>query len=440
MANPLNPCRVRILVLGASGLIGGQVAAELVRRGHQVRAGARDPEAAGLLAPHLHWAKADFRDLVTAESWNGLLEGVDAVVNCVGVLQDGSGANTRTAHLAGPAALIEACERARVKRLVHVSAVGADEGAGTAYARTKLEAERRIEASRLDWVILRPSLVIARSAYGGTALMRALAAFPGVIPVVGTARPFRPVAIADVAAAVARFVEPDAPSRLRLDLAGPREMPLAELLELFRRWLGFKAAPAVHVPRPLAALAMRLGDIAGWLGWPSPLRTTSLKQMEFDVGGDPSAWVAATGLQPTDVGDFLDAQPSWAADRWHARLYFVRPVSIAALSLMWVLTGAIAFGPGWNDELELLRSGGLSFHPEWVVGVGALFDIVTGLALLVRRWTAGVAVFMALSTVGYLIGASIFAPQLWLDPLGPWLKVIPMMALCLFVAATEARR
>ncbi len=431
---------MRVLLLGASGFIGGYVSSALASAGCSVRAGARYLKDAELRAPDLEWVKADFRELTTPEAWAPLLEGVDAVVNCVGVLQDGSEGDTRVAHVDGPAALVAACEAAGVKRFVHVSAVGADAGAGTAYGRTKGETERRIEASSLDWVILRPSLVVARSAHGGTALMRALAAFPGFIPVVGSAKPFRPVAMSDVAAAIVRLADPEAPSRLRLDIAGPREMPLAELLGLFRRWLGLRPAPALILPRPLAALTMRLGDLAGWLGWPSPLRTTSLKQMEFDVGGDPAAWTEATGLVATDVASFLASEPAWTADRWHARLYFVRPVAIAALALMWILTGVIAFGPGWADEVALLRYGGLTWKPEWVVGAGAVFDIVTGAALLVRRWTGRVAVFMALSTIGYLIGATVYAPQLWLDPLGPWLKVVPMMALCLFVAATEARR
>ena len=63
-----------------------------------------------------------------------------------------------------------------------------------------------------------------------------------------------------------------------------------------------------------------------------------------------------------------------------------------------------------------------------------------GLMLFVRPWTARVAMFMCVATVGYLAAATISLPQYWVDPLGPWLKVLPMMALCLFVAATDARR
>jgi uncharacterized membrane protein YkgB len=71
---------------------------------------------------------------------------------------------------------------------------------------------------------------------------------------------------------------------------------------------------------------------------------------------------------------------------------------------------------------------------------GALLDVVLGLALFVRPWTARVAIFMCLATIGYLIAGTLSLPHYWTDPLGPWLKVLPMMALCLFVAATDTRR
>ncbi|WP_254498618.1 NAD(P)H-binding protein, partial [Salmonella enterica] len=89
---------------------------------------------------------------------------------------DGGGDSTRAAHVDGPRALITACEAAGVARLIHISAVGADEAVGTDYARTMGETERRVADSALDWLILRPSLV-DRAAFGGTGLIRALAAF-----------------------------------------------------------------------------------------------------------------------------------------------------------------------------------------------------------------------------------------------------------------------
>lgn len=432
--------RSRVLVLGANGFIGAHVAAALAGAGWGVRAGARRPAEAAHRAPGHDWVRADFAALIRSEDWTPLLADVSAVVNCVGVLQDGGDDDTRIAHVDGPRALIAACEAAGVRRLVHLSAVGADATAGTAYAGTKAETEQLLAESRLDWLILRPSLVVGRGAFGGTGLVRALATLPLFVPVVGGDQAVRPVVMDDLAAAaVGALARPEA-ARMTLDVAGPQRVTLAHLLRRYRGWLGLAPAPLVGVPRWVAALAFMVGDLLARLGWFSPLTTTSMRQLDHDVAGRDDDWGRILGVTPRSLDAFLDQTPASVQDVWHARLWFVRPVSIVVLSLFWTVTGLISFGPGWTRALAILAEGGYGAAAWPIAWFGALLDVVLGLALLVRRWTAGVAILMALVTVGYLIAASISLPQYWLDPLGPWLKVLPMMALCLFVAATDARR
>ena len=430
----------RVLVLGANGFIGSHVAAALASAGWSVRAGARRIAEPARRAPGFDWVSADFSRLTTAEAWTHILDGVDAVVNCVGVLQDGGGDSTRAAHVDGPRALIAACQAAGVRRLVHISAVGADEAAGTPYARTKAETERLVEASGLDWLILRPSLVVDRAAFGGTGLIRALAAFPVFSPVVGGDQTFRPIPLGDLCAAVVAAVKPGAPSRQSWDMPGPQAVTMVETVRLYRGWMGLKPAPVVRVPRALAAPALAIGDLLGRLGWSSPIRTTAIKQMDHDVAGRDSGWAQALDVRSRGFTDFLAQTPASVQDVWHARLWFVRPVAILTLGLFWLITGLISFGPGWNGALAILHEGGYGRLAGPVAWWGALLDVVLGLMLFVRPWTARVAIFMCLATVGYLIAATMSLPHYWIDPLGPWLKVLPMMALCLFVAATDARR
>ena len=84
--------------------------------------------------------------------------------------------------------------------------------------------------------------------------------------------------------------------------------------------------------------------------------------------------------------------------------------------------------------------------PLFVLAGGYVYDVphlalfTLGLALLVRPWTSRAAMGMIAVTLTYLIAGTVLLPHYWLDPLGPWLKVVPAMALCLFVAGTEARR
>lgn len=432
--------RGRVLVLGANGFIGSHVAAALSSAGWSVRAGARRIAEPARRAPTFDWVAADFAKLTTPRAWAPLLVGVEAVVNCVGVLQNGAGDSTRAAHVDGPRALIAACEAASVRRLVHISAVGADDEAGTDYARTKAETERMIEASALDWLILRPSLVVDRGAFGGTGLIRALAAFPLFSPVVGGEQIFRPIPLGDLSAAVVAALKPTAPSHRTLDMPGPEPVTMVETVRLYRGWMGLSPAPVIRVPRILAAPALAIGDLLGRLGWSSPIRTTAIKQMDHDVSGQDSGWARALGVPSRGFTRFLAETPASVQDVWHARLWFVRPISIVTLGLFWLITGLISFGPGWDRAVAILHEGGYGRMAGPIAWWGALLDVVLGLMLFVRPWTARVAIFMCLATVGYLIAGTLSLPHYWIDPLGPWLKVLPMMALCLFVAATDARR
>jgi uncharacterized protein YbjT (DUF2867 family) len=424
-----------VLVLGASGFIGARVAAQAAAQGYRVRAGARDPRRARRRFPGFNWVRADFAELASPGAWAPLLEGVDAVVNCVGVLQDAAGDSSKVAHVSGPRALISACERARIRRFVHISAIGADEDAGTRYARDKLETERMLAASSLDWIVVRPSLVVAREVYGGTALVRGLAGLPGLIPLVGAERTFRPIHAVDLAELVVAQVAAGTPARVVIEAAGPETVSLKELVRAYRSWLGFPDAPVIDVPPWAAWPVLKLGDLAGWLGWTSPIRTTSFRQLLHGAAGREAA--------PPDVRPFLSAlwtEPAGVQDRWHARLYVVRPLAVILLGLFWMVSGLVALGPGAGEATGVLARGGLASSAAPAATAFALIDIVLGALIFVRRCARFGVLGMLYISALYLATASVRLTWLWADPLGPLVKVVPMMALCLVVLATEDRR
>ena len=127
-------------------------------------------------------------------------------------------------------------------------------------------------------------------------------------------------------------------------------------------------------------------------------------------------------------------------DPGDARLYFVRPIAVLSLGLFWLTTGLIGLGPGGQAAEVILRRAGFADWSGVASVAGAWLDVALGALLFVRRFTRSTALLMIAATLGYLLVATARLPDLWFDPLGPWLKVIPMMALCLFVAATDDRR
>jgi uncharacterized protein YbjT (DUF2867 family) len=154
----------------------------------------------------VRWIGADIATLTTPHAWAAHIEGVDAIVNASGALQDGARDNLRAAQQDAIIALIQACAGKAI-RFVQISAPGAKLDARTEFLRTKGVADAAFRASALDWTILKPGLVISANAYGGTSLLRMLAATPFGQPLVlGDAR-VQIVAASDVAEATLLAVE-----------------------------------------------------------------------------------------------------------------------------------------------------------------------------------------------------------------------------------------
>jgi uncharacterized protein YbjT (DUF2867 family) len=417
---------MRVLVVGASGFIGSAIASRLVARGDEVVGVSRRRPSAARSDRHL---AIDVSRQQTPRDWLPHLQGLDAVVYCAGALQDTPGESLDRVHHTAAAALFGACVAVGVRRVILFSAIGVDREAHTNFSRTKAAGEQALANCELDWVILRPSVVIGRSAYGGSALLRGLAALP-LLPIPANAGALQVVMLDDVVDTVLFFLKPGAPARIALDLAGPQPFSLEGLVARFRQWLGWRAAPTVALPHWLQSLAFRLGDLAGWFGWQSAIRSTAGRELLRGATGNPAPWTAATGIVPRPLDAALMAEPATVQDRWFAGLYLLRPWIFGILALFWISTSVVSFGPGWQNGIGLMNEGGVfGWKAAAVVISGALADLAIGLAIAWRR-TARIGLLLAMMlTVTYLVIGSILVPRLWSDPLGPMLKVPPVLLL-----------
>jgi uncharacterized protein YbjT (DUF2867 family) len=385
---------MRVLVTGGYGLIGSACLARLYAAGHDVVGGGRSIGAARRRFSYAHWIEADFLQLQNAQAWQPLLANIDAVVNCVGVLQDGWGDDVERIQFAGTVALFDGCLRAGVRRIVHMSALGADAAGPSTFSRTKAAAEAHLQTLALDWVILRPALVLGSGVYGGTAMLRGIAAFPLVVPVIHANARVQVVSLDDLAETVVRSIAPGAPARVSWPVAHPQVHELAEIVAAIRGWLGFPPRRVLRLPDALAKIVGFVGDAIGWLGWRSPARATSFAQLTAGVVGDPALWMAATGIQPKNLDQLLAARPANVQDRWFARLYLLKPLAVLILTVATLATAAVQFVSGWKLAaamppgvpgvtlavylLPALISGGVAL----VVGCGLVFHATARLALI----------------------------------------------------------
>jgi uncharacterized protein YbjT (DUF2867 family) len=425
---------MRVAVIGASGLVGSHVVARLLSDGIPVLGIGRDVAAASRRCPGVDWRRLDLAR-ATTQDWATALAGVTAVANCAGALQDGPADDLRAAHVEGLRRLLEAARQAGVARFVQVSAAGADASPG-AFGRTKREAEALLRDSGLDWIVLRPGLVLGTTAYGGSALLRGLAAFPFAIPVVHGAARLQVVGADDLASAVAAALAPKAPSGAVVDLVSAEEVPLADLLRRLRAWLGLRPAPVLELPPSLAALAGRSADALAWLGWRSPMRSATLGQLAAGVRGDGNAAPRLLGLAMRGPAAWLAAHPAGVQESWFARLYLLKPIVLATLALFWLASGVVGL-LRLDAAAALLDAAGFdAWAARAAVVAGAVADIALGLLALHRRSARVALLGMLAVTAAYLAGATLWRPDLWLDPLGPLVKSIPAALLAVTALAT----
>jgi len=435
----------KILVLGASGLIGRFVTDDLRARGFAVigvaRRFASSPQSSALdLAMPLVSMDAGALARLIGD------RRIDVVVNCLGVLQDAPGHDVGAVHRDFVARLLRAVgDSGRAVRLIHISIPGAERDDRTAFSRTKREAERLIAASGVAYAILRPGFVVAPSAYGGSAMLRALAALPIQLPAAESARPFQPVMVEDIAATIAwlagRAIGDNTANAAVWDVMQKQPLTLGDVVEQFRRSFGSTDDPRIPLPALMLDLGARLGDIASWLGWMSPMRSTAIAELRRGVSGDPSAWIAATGIVPTTLAQAIGQHSATIQDKWFARLFLIKALVIASLSVFWIVSGFIALFVSYRAAAAILSAH--AFPPSLVAPVTiltSLMDMSIGVLISFRRTCAAGLIAGIVASLGYMGGAAILAPDLWIEPLGALVKTGPAIVLMLVALLTLDNR
>ncbi len=426
---------MRILVTGSSGFIGSHLVRALLREGHEIAAGVhrsfsfRD-------VPGVRPVPVDFARALAAEDWLPLLMGVDAVINSVGIIAEGPGSRFDDLHRNAPIALFEACARSGVRKVIQISALGADESAFSRYHLTKKAADDALAALDLDWAIVQPSVVFGPGGQS-TALLSALAALP-LVPLPGGGwQRLQPVHVDDLTAVILRLLDPGAPTRWRVPVVGPEPLTLRDYLALLRHWLGLGTPRFVPIPfHWTLAAADRLGRLL-----PAPFNAEALRMLQRGNTGDPEVAAARLGLKPESPATALRKRPATPAEYWHARLFLIVPALRWALGLMWIWSGVVsAFFFPESESLELLAATGITGPlAPWMLYGAAALDIVLGGALLAGYRVVWVGAIQVLVMLVYTLVITVSLPGFWLHPFGPIAKNIPILVATLAVMAVEKR-
>jgi hypothetical protein len=207
---------------------------------------------------------------------------------------------------------------------------------------------------------------------------------------------------------------------------------MAGVIEQFRLAFGTVAWPRVAMPSFMLGLSAKIGDLANYLGWMPPMRSTAIAELRRGVTGDPSAWIAATGIAPKTLADAIGRHPATIQDKWFARLFLVKALIFASLVAFWIVSGFIALFVSYRAAAGILSAH--NFPPALIdpITIGtSLMDMSIGVLIAFRRTAAIGLVAGIMASLGYMFGAAILTPDLWIEPLGALVKTGPAIVLML---------
>jgi uncharacterized protein YbjT (DUF2867 family) len=284
----------KILVLGGSGFVGRHICEALSRHGHRITVPTRRlPARSVQMFPGVEVVQADVHAPAQLAS---LVHGHDAVINLVAILHGKESAFDHV-HVQLVGHLVAACRKVGVRRLVHISALGADEHAASMYQRSKARGEKVLRAAEqfenLELTILRPSVIFGADDKFINVFAKLQGVFP-FMPLAGAGTRFQPVWVQDVARAAVHCLHHRVTIGQTFELCGPEIFTLQELVAIAGRWSGH---PRFVLPLP-PSVAYLQAWMMEFLPGPTLMSRDNLASMQKDnVSVSESQGLMQLGIQ-----------------------------------------------------------------------------------------------------------------------------------------------
>ncbi len=429
---------MRILITGATGYIGSSLVEALSAYGHDLVLASRTRPPTGHFAtPHI-WRFCDYSKVESLD-WQKLVKNIDVVINAVGVFSQSKGQRFNHLHDKAPRALFKAAQQAGVRRIIQISALGTDESATSAYHLSKKQADDDLAAmdlagTELQWVILRPSLIIGNEG-ASWRFFQALAALP-LVPVIGDGQQvLQPVTIADVCKAVLAALQRDEAMGQRIDLVGSEQVTLLQYLQKLSSWQDAKNFRPLHIAYGPAGILARFLPLLGSF----PLNGDALNMLKEARAFEAGDCQRKLGFRPVGLTCFLAQRPPTRAQRNEAGQVFLRPLLRISLAFMWIMAGvASLFLTPHAQSLALLEKLGLSGQSGTIaLYAAAILDMALGIALLVRFHIKHLAIMQIALIAAYTLALTLVAPVMWADPFGVLVKNIPLIIATMLMASWQ---
>lgn len=420
---------MNILLTGATGFIGNNLARIFYLAGHRLRCAVRNRQRAQAQLPVCELVEIDFSKQKSAEAWLPLLQGIDVVVNAAGIFEQKNNQTFSLVHTEVPCALFEACALASIKRVVQISALGAKLDADTEFLRSKARADNFLFQQNVQSLVLQPSLVFGEGSASSELFMR-LAMLPVMILPDGGNPYIQPVHIDDLTIAVMSYIENEGiedenidkrPSTthyraLRVAAVGANVLSVRDYIQTLRQ----ANSHVIGISSETLAKISRVMPVS-WIS------ADALSMLQRGSCADPHGFAALLNRAPLAPEDFAPTARKIRNSLILRDGFLVLRYSIA---LLWIATGIISLGiyPIESSKLLLARVGIPSLWQEPLLYMAAALDVLLGLATLFARrlrilwWTQLFTIFFYSAIIAWKL------PEFWLHPYAPMLKNIPLLA------------
>ena len=306
----------KVCILGGTGFVGSTLVSKLAAEGIKTRLISRRPERHRdlLVLPNVEIVEADVSDFNRLSYY---LHDVDAVINLVGILNDNKldGAGFRKIHVELPKMLVQACQKNGISRLLHMSALQADAGTSPShYLRSKSEGENHLHIysdKGLQITTFRPSIIFGPGDDFFNRFARLMKVSPFIIPVPRASSRFAPVYVGDVADSMVKHLQDPESNGLRVDLCGPREYSMMELMKFTADTIGIKRE-FIALPDRLSQMMAHFSDIANSIPLISPsmnMLIPGMKEARFSIDNYRSLLIDSVcddaEKQPTSIEDIV---------------------------------------------------------------------------------------------------------------------------------------
>ena len=299
-----------VTIFGGSGFVGRYIARRMAKEGWRVRVAVRRPNEAVFVRPYgvVGQVEPILANIRNEDSVRAAIQGADAVVNCVSVLQETGKQTFEALNDAGAGCVAKVAAEEGVGQLVHISALGADLSSESDSARTKAEGEQAVLAAFPSAMILRPSVIFGNEDQFFNRFAEMTKLGP-VLPLVGGNSRFQPVYVDDVAQAACQGVLGQSAGGI-YELGGPEADTLADLMQRMLHTIRRRRL-VVNLPFFVGTLMGKALGLAQFLSFGlfqnTILTTDQVKQLRNDnVVSEGAKTFADLGISPTGIDAVVD--------------------------------------------------------------------------------------------------------------------------------------